>query len=123
MGNQVNQGHKRNNSNPNVQPMIDGIKQLDLNAYNSNKINHEHYHNNDITRINFEQQQKNYIYYIKYSDLIAAFRHYSPNDQMTLDKFNECINALLRFDIIPIIPYTYMSDKLFKLLDKVCDYY
>ncbi len=56
--------------------------------------------------------------YIKLSELKIAFSTYSTNGSLNLDEFNKAIFYLLKFDI-PQLPFTYLSEKLFYLLDKV----
>ena len=66
-----------------------------------------------------EAMKKKFSCMISYNDLVMTFRHFAVGARfLTYDKFNECISALLKFDI-PLLPYTYLSEKLFNLMDKV----
>ncbi len=56
--------------------------------------------------------------YIKYSDLIFAFKTYSTDGFLNLDQFNQAICYLLKFDI-PQISFTHLSENVFQLIDKV----
>jgi hypothetical protein len=56
---------------------------------------------------------------IKHSDLLKAFKFFSNNtNSLTIDKFNECIAGLLKFNI-PLFNNSYLSERLFNLIDKV----
>ena len=56
--------------------------------------------------------------YIKYSELIFAFKTYSTDGFLNLDQFNQAICYLLKFDI-PQISFTHLSENIFQLIDKV----
>jgi hypothetical protein len=75
---------------------------------------------------NKKEEIRNFSKFIKNSDLTAAFKHFSLGGNnlntnikfLNFEKFNECISALLKFDI-PILPHTYLADRLFNIMDKV----
>lgn len=121
MGNQVQSSHKPQSSQDvpgKVNNLLDMNNSNPSNLYNSSKtlvINSNDPNHSAL----LEQQQKSMIKYIKYTDLVNSFRHYSINKQyLNLERFNDCISSLLRFDI-PLICYTYLSERLFNLIDKV----
>ncbi len=91
MGNQVPVNKTINNINPNINK-----KQIDQ-----------------------PNNKKKYTNLISSDDLVTAFKYYSIGGKyLNNEKFNESIKTLLKFDL-PLLPYTYLSEKLFELLDKV----
>jgi hypothetical protein len=56
--------------------------------------------------------------YIKHSDLQKAFKSSSKNGFLDLNQFNQAIVYLFKFDI-PQLSFTYLSENLFQLIDKV----
>jgi hypothetical protein len=56
--------------------------------------------------------------YIKHSELQTAFKTFSKDGYLDLNQFNQAICNLLKFDI-PQLSFTYLSENLFQLLDKV----
>jgi len=98
-------------------------KQLEAN--NSNKQNQEvsskQYSSNNIVNIisNDMKQLNLYSKIIKHSELTFAFKRFAIDGlYLNYEKFNDCIGFLLKFDI-PLLCYTYLSERLFKLMDKV----
>jgi hypothetical protein len=75
--------------------------------------------NSNIIPIGNDIAKNKFSCMISYTDLVSAFRQYAIAGRfLNYDKFNECISALLKFDI-PLLPYTYLAHKLFILMDKV----
>jgi hypothetical protein len=125
MGNQTH-SHHRNKSQPSDNNFVIVPKTID-NSQTTHETHTKHYSSNciddDLLKPNNKnitnQNVKTYKYMINYSDLIAAFKHFSVDgNYLNLERFNDCIAALLKFDI-PLVYHTYLSEKLFNLMDKV----
>jgi hypothetical protein len=62
---------------------------------------------------------KIYSNFLRESELIKAFETFSiAGKYLTKDKFNECISSLFKFNI-PQLAYTFLSECLYSLMDKV----
>ena len=57
---------------------------------------------------------------ITYTDLSDSFKKHQIDGYLNRDRFNETILSVLRFDI-PVISYTYLSERLFDLQDASSD--
>ena len=55
---------------------------------------------------------------ITFSMMTQIFGKYQQNNVLTLQNFNECLKFLLSDENFPILAYTHLSEKLFKLLDQ-----
>jgi Ca2+-binding EF-hand superfamily protein len=53
-------------------------------------------------------------------DLKEAFQKHQVDGYLNRERFNETILSILKFDI-PVISYTYLSERLFDLLDDSSD--
>lgn len=86
------------------------------NQISPNKISKKNLNANPVVNDNSKNK---FSCMISYNDLVSAFRQYAISGRfLNYDKFNECISAILKFDI-PLLPYTYLAQKLFTLMDKV----
>lgn len=66
-----------------------------------------------------DMKLKNYKYFINESEVFANFKmHAIEGKYLNFNKFNDCISSLLKFNI-PLVSYTYLSEKLFSLMEKV----
>ena len=54
---------------------------------------------------------------ITFSMMTQIFSKYQQNNLISLQSFNECLKFLISDESFPIISYTHLSEKLFKLLD------
>ena len=73
--------------------------------------------NIDINRSNTFNQRKTYKYHLTTKLLKDSFQNYSINNEyLNKDRFNDTIESLFRFPI-PEIHYTYLSERLFNLID------
>jgi hypothetical protein len=127
MGNQVlpsrYQPHQKTNSQPDLKNNainntnnIQKQNTINLMPDNSSK---DHYVDNNVPR-NFEKQQKMFGKFVKLSELKEAFRVYAHGSNvLSLDKFNECIISLLQQFDIPSLYQSYLTERLFKLMDTV----
>ena len=57
---------------------------------------------------------------ISWSDLKESFRKHQIDGYLNRERFNDTITTILKFDI-PVISYTYLSERLFDLLDDSSD--
>ena len=69
-------------------------------------------------RTYFQNYKDRKIKIITFSMLSQAFSKYQQNNLLTFQNFNECLKLLLSDENFPIIQYTYLSEKLFRLIDK-----
>jgi len=96
--------NNNNNSNPNPQ-----------NNFNNNQ------NNQGIAKLqrSMTQRQKNVI---TTKILRDAFRNYCiDNDYLNRPRFNDAIESIFRLFNIPLMHYTYLSDKMYDLLDSSGD--
>lgn len=128
MGNRINNanqqtGHKKTNSSSNnEQKLIEDCKKLDLSG-GYQVSNHPHSFVINPYKVTHNTNILIFKYYIKYSDLVKSFKNFAVDGvYLTILQFNQCICDLLKFNI-PIISYTYLSEKLFNLIDKVIIFY
>ena len=57
---------------------------------------------------------------ISYTNLKEAFQKHQVDGYLNRERFNETIFTVLKFDI-PVISFTYLSERLFDLLDDSSD--
>ena len=97
-------------------------------SYNNNNMNNQNNQNNQNNNQGFNkapllqrsstQRPKNTI---TTKILQDAFRNYSiDNDYLNRPRFNDAIESIFRFNI-PAMHYTYLSDKIYDLLDSSGD--
>ena len=55
---------------------------------------------------------------INYSSMTQIFGKYQKDNVITFHSFNECIKNLFSDENFPLLPYTYLSEKLFRLIDQ-----
>ena len=66
----------------------------------------------------FQNYNQRKIKVITFSMMSQVFSKYQQNNLLSFQNFNECIKILLSDENIPILPYTFLSEKLFRLIDK-----
>ena len=94
-------------------------------SYNNNNMNNQNNQNNNqgfnkapLLQRSSTQRPKNTI---TTKILQDAFRNYSiDNDYLNRPRFNDAIESIFRFNI-PAMHYTYLSDKIYDLLDSSGD--
>ena len=106
----LQQNMNNNNNNPN-------------NPNNNNNPQNNFNNNNNQGRAKLQrsmtQRQKNVITTKILSD---AFRNYCiDNDYLNRPRFNDAIESIFRLFNIPLMHYTYLSDKMYDLLDSSGD--
>ena len=102
------QQNMNNNNNQNPQN----------NFNNNNNQNNQGFGKNPLLQRSMTQRQKNTI---TTKILKDAFRNYCiDNDYLNRPRFNDAIESIFRFNI-PLMHYTYLSDKIYDLLDSSGD--
>ena len=107
---QQNTNNNNNNNNP-------------QNNNNQNNFNNNNNNNNNqgikMIQRSMTQRTKNVI---TTKILKDAFRNYSiDNDYLNRPRFNDAIESIFRLFNIPLMHYTYLSDKMYDLLDSSGD--
>ena len=75
------------------------------------------FQNNSLIRSSTFNQKPIYKYHLTSKSLNDCFKNYSINNEyLNKDRFNDAIESLFRFPI-PEIHYTYLSERLFNLID------
>ena len=88
------------------------------NMNNLNQNNNQGFGKNPLLQRSMTQRQKNVI---TTKILKDAFRNYCiDNDYLNRPRFNDAIESIFRFNI-PAMHYTYLSDKMYDLLDSSGD--
>ena len=88
------------------------------NMNNNNNQNNQGFGKNPLLQRSMTQRQKNTI---TTKILKDAFRNYCiDNDYLNRPRFNDAIESIFRFNI-PLMHYTYLSDKIYDLLDSSGD--
>ena len=88
------------------------------NMNNMNQNNNQGFGKNPLLQRSMTQRQKNVI---TTKILKDAFRNYCiDNDYLNRPRFNDAIESIFRFNI-PAMHYTYLSDKMYDLLDSSGD--
>ena len=73
--------------------------------------------NNQFLRSSTFNQRNIYKYHLTIKSLKDCFQNYSINNEyLNKDRFNDAIESLFRFPI-PEMHYTYLSEKIFNLID------
>ena len=89
-----------------------------LNNNNNNNQNNNKGFGQPLLQRSMTQRQKNVI---TKKILQDAFRNYCiDNDYLNRPRFNDAIESIFRFNI-PVMHYTYLSDKIYDLLDSSGD--
>ena len=84
----------------------------------NNNNNNQGFGQNPLLQRSMTQRQKNVI---TTKILKDAFRNYCiDNDYLNRPRFNDAIESIFRFNI-PSMHYTYLSDKIYDLLDSSGD--
>ena len=103
-------------SNP-QQNMNNNNNQNPQGNFNNNQ-NNQGFGKNPLLQRSMTQRQKNTI---TTKILKDAFRNYCiDNDYLNRPRFNDAIESIFRFNI-PLMHYTYLSDKIYDLLDSSGD--
>ena len=103
------QQNMNNNNNQNPQNNFNN---------NNNNQNNQGFGKNPLLQRSMTQRQKNTI---TTKILKDAFRNYCiDNDYLNRPRFNDAIESIFRFNI-PLMHYTYLSDKIYDLLDSSGD--
>ena len=127
MGNQVQgqyQPHQKKNSQPDLKKENIMNAQSNVVYPNNQKqvikpINPQEHHRDSIQK-NYEVQQKMFGKFVKLSEIQANFKHYAnEKNVLSLDRFNECIMNILKYYDLPNLYQSYLSERLFKLMDMV----
>ena len=100
------------------EPMLPQITNPLPNYNNPNNNNNQGFGQNPLLQRSMTQRQKNVI---TTKILKDAFRNYCiDNDYLNRPRFNVAIESIFRFNI-PSMHYTYLSDKIYDLLDSSGD--
>ena len=114
----VNPYDQRANNAQNLNNQRSNPPSLNNNNNNNNNQNNNKGFGQPLLQRSMTQRQKNVI---TKKILQDAFRNYSiDNDYLNRPRFNDAIESIFRFNI-PVMHYTYLSDKIYDLLDSSGD--
>ena len=113
----VNPYDQRANNAQNLNNQRSNPPSLNNNNNNNNQNNNKGF-GQPLLQRSMTQRQKNVI---TKKILQDAFRNYCiDNDYLNRPRFNDAIESIFRFNI-PVMHYTYLSDKIYDLLDSSGD--
>ena len=114
----VNPYDQRANNAQNLNNQRSNPPSLNNNNNNNNNQNNNKGFGQPLLQRSMTQRQKNVI---TKKILQDAFRNYCiDNDYLNRPRFNDAIESIFRFNI-PVMHYTYLSDKIYDLLDSSGD--
>ena len=102
-------------------PLNQNNSQIPQNQFEMIENPKKTFQNNSLIRSSTFNQKPIYKYHLTSKSLNDCFKNYSINNEyLNKDRFNDAIESLFRFPI-PEMHYTYLSEKIFHLIDNSGD--